>query len=106
MPKRLWSRMIFVVVLMWLVGVAPHISTAQALEPIVYTIKFPAPDTHIKALASTEELDYSEALDWFGLRFAKSDNQPAVSAWKLEVREAATEAQKSHLRVLVGQVGK
>src|SRR5262245_27695019 len=49
-----------------------------------------------KALASTEELDYTEALDWFGLRFAKpSDQSPA---WRLETREDATEAQQSHLR--------
>jgi predicted metalloprotease with PDZ domain len=59
-----------------------------------------------KALASTEELDYSEALDWFGLRFAKAEGQPPTAAWKLEVREDATEAQKSRLRALVGQTGK
>jgi len=29
-----------------------------------------------RALASTEELDYAEALDWFGLRFAPRD-EPA-----------------------------
>ena len=52
-----------------------------------------------KALASTEELDYREALDWFGLRFAPSDD-PA-KAWKLEVREDATDAQKAHLRALL-----
>jgi predicted metalloprotease with PDZ domain len=48
-----------------------------------------------KALASTEELDYTEALDWFGLRFAPSDD-PA-KAWKLEVHDDATDAQKGHL---------
>ena len=26
-----------------------------------------------KAISSTEELDYSEALDWFGLRFAQAE---------------------------------
>ena len=57
-----------------------------------------------KTLASTEELDYSEALDWFGLRFAKSE-EPA-KAWKLEIREDATESQKSHLRGLIGQTAK
>lgn len=57
-----------------------------------------------QALASTEELDYGGALDWFGLQFVKSDSQPA--AWKLEIRADATEAQKSHLRGLVGQAGK
>jgi predicted metalloprotease with PDZ domain len=49
-----------------------------------------------KALASTEELDYTEALDWFGLRFKPSED-PA-KAWEIEAREDATEAQKDHLR--------
>src|SRR5262249_20970280 len=52
-----------------------------------------------RALASTEELDYSEALDWFGLRFAPSED-PA-KAWKLEVRADAAEVQKNHLRALL-----
>jgi predicted metalloprotease with PDZ domain len=49
-----------------------------------------------RVLASTEELDYSEALDWFGLRFAPSEDPK--KDWKLEVRADATEAQKDHLR--------
>lgn len=44
-----------------------------------------------KSASSTEELDYAEALDWFGLRFA-------AGTWKLEMREDATEAQKNRLR--------
>jgi predicted metalloprotease with PDZ domain len=56
-----------------------------------------------KAIASTEELDYREALDWFGLRFAPSDD-PA-KAWKLEVREDATAAQKAHFQALIGGAG-
>ena len=59
-----------------------------------------------KALASTEELDYTEALDWFGLRFAKSEGQSPANAWKLEIREDATEAQKGHLRALVAPLNK
>lgn len=51
------------------------------------------------AIASTGELDYAEALDWFGLQFASSDD-PA-KAWTLEVRPAATEAQRAHLRAWV-----
>ncbi len=47
------------------------------------------------ALASTEELDYSEALDWFGLRFADD------GSWTLEVRQDASEAQRQHLRALL-----
>jgi predicted metalloprotease with PDZ domain len=60
-----------------------------------------------KAVSSTEELDYTEALDWFGLRFAAPNVQtPATSSWKLEIRADATEAQKSRFRRLVGQVAR
>jgi predicted metalloprotease with PDZ domain len=52
-----------------------------------------------KAVASTDELDYREALDWFGLRFAPSDDPK--KAWKLEEREDATEVQKAHFRAWV-----
>jgi predicted metalloprotease with PDZ domain len=47
-------------------------------------------------LDSTEELDYTEALDWFGLRFAE-DAQPA-KAWQLAVRADATAQQQSRLQ--------
>jgi len=59
-----------------------------------------------KAISSVEELDYTEALDWFGLRFAASDvGQPAQS-WKLEIRENVTEAQRSRLLKWLGEAGK
>jgi predicted metalloprotease with PDZ domain len=48
-----------------------------------------------KLIATTEEVDYTEMLDWFGLRFAASDD-PA-KAWTLEIRPDATAAQKQHL---------
>lgn len=48
-----------------------------------------------KALRTTEELDYTEALDWFGLRFASSND--ATKAWTLEERPDATPVQKGHL---------
>jgi len=51
-----------------------------------------------KALQTTDELDYSEALDWFGLRFAASDDPK--KAWTLEDAPNATAAQKEHLRRL------
>ena len=63
-----------------------------------------------KAISSTEELDYTEALDWFGLRFAppketeKKDEpkkQELASEWKLEVRADASETQKEHLQKLL-----
>jgi predicted metalloprotease with PDZ domain len=43
-------------------------------------------------IGSTEELDYTEALDWYGLRFSPEE------AWKLEVRPDATPAQREHLQ--------
>ena len=45
-------------------------------------------------VATTEEVDYTEMLDWFGLRFAPSDD-PA-KAWTLEVRPDASPAQQQH----------
>jgi predicted metalloprotease with PDZ domain len=62
-----------------------------------------------KAISSTEELDYSEALDWFGLRFAtpketeKTEDpkkKEAAAKWNLEVRPDASGAQKEHLQKL------
>jgi len=47
-----------------------------------------------KLIATTEEVDYTEMLDWFGLRFVTGD--PA-KAWTLEVRPDATAAQTQHL---------
>lgn len=43
-----------------------------------------------KLIATTDEIDYSEMLDWFGLRF-----DPAKE-WTLEVRPDATAAQQAH----------
>jgi predicted metalloprotease with PDZ domain len=51
-----------------------------------------------RALASTEELDYAEALDWFGLRFAGGSGGDGEATWRLEARPDATETQKSRLR--------
>lgn len=49
-----------------------------------------------KAVSTAEELDYSEALDWFGIRFVTLDS-PA-GRWKLAVRDDATPAQQGHLK--------
>lgn len=54
------------------------------LKPLLHTL-----------VATTDEVDYSEMLDWFGLRF-----DPA-SQWQLEVRPEATSAQKAHLAALL-----
>lgn len=49
-------------------------------------------------LRTTDEIDYSEALNWFGLRFAPSDN-PA-NAWNLEARPDAIPEQTARLNKL------
>ena len=46
-------------------------------------------------VATTDEIDYSEMLDWFGLRFRPSSD--AAAAWTLEERPDATAAQRAHL---------
>jgi predicted metalloprotease with PDZ domain len=52
-------------------------------------------------LDSTEELDYSEALDWFGLRFA--DAAMPAKAWQLAVQADASAQQKNRLQKWLGQ---
>ena len=51
-----------------------------------------------KAVRTTEELDYSEMLDWFGLRFIEPGSADPARAWSLEPRPDASEAQQQHLR--------
>lgn len=52
------------------------------------------------AVASTDELDYAEALDWFGLRFAPGDG--GAKTWRLEARPDATAAQRDRLKAWLG----
>ncbi len=52
-----------------------------------------------RALATTEELDYSEALDWYGLEFREG------SDWSLVIRGDATDAQRAHLAALLSSAG-
>jgi len=47
-----------------------------------------------RLIATTEEVDYTEMLDWFGLRFIP-ESDPA-KAWTLEVLPEATAAQTAH----------
>jgi len=54
-------------------------------------------DFFAAALRSTAELDYDEALDWYGLRFAAADPADPDSAWTLEVRPDASAEQRRHL---------
>jgi len=48
-----------------------------------------------RLVATTEEVDYQEMLDWFGLRFAPNDD--VAKAWTLEVLPDATPDQQAHL---------
>ncbi|HPU56700.1 MAG TPA: hypothetical protein PLH97_10540, partial [Verrucomicrobiota bacterium] len=51
-----------------------------------------------RTVSSTEELDYSEMLDWYGLEFGPSDDPNA--RWQLTPRSDASEAQQERLRRL------
>ena len=51
------------------------------------------------AIGSTEELDYSEALAWFGLRFAAAEDP--TKAWKLELGPDRSDVQKERLQDLL-----
>ncbi len=62
------------------------------VEPLLHTL-----------IATTEEIDYTEMLDWFGLRFKTGD--PAA-AWTLEVRPDATSAQRQHFADLLAHTKK
>ncbi len=52
------------------------------------------------AISSTSELDYTEALDWYGLKFAAT-NEPSAK-WKLEFQTNATDVQHARWRKLTG----
>jgi predicted metalloprotease with PDZ domain len=55
------------------------------------------------ALATTDELDYTEALDWFGLAFSSAADQ---KRWSLVARPDATLEQRAHLKHLVAGTGR
>ena len=52
-------------------------------------------------LASTEEIDYEEALDWFGLKFTNETG--SKEAWRLAVRADASPEQTKRLRTWLQQ---
>src|SRR5262249_57756724 len=56
-----------------------------------------------KLVATTEELDYSEMLEWFGLRFAPNDDPK--KQWTLEIKSDVTAAQTAHLKALLASSG-
>jgi predicted metalloprotease with PDZ domain len=53
------------------------------------------------SVSTTQELDYDELLNWYGLRFTTSDGSPG--RWTLEARSDATDAQKRHLEAWLGR---
>jgi predicted metalloprotease with PDZ domain len=70
------------------------------------TAGIPLDDWFAKTLASTEELDYTEVLAWYGLRLAQtpvaaSGDQPTRVEWKLQATQEATAAQRRRLERLV-----
>lgn len=55
-----------------------------------------------RALRSCDELDYQEALDWFGLQWAPvADDAPPRGRWRLVVGAEASVDQQQHLRTLL-----
>ncbi len=52
-----------------------------------------------KALDSTDELDYQEMLDWFGLKFAGSGNR--TERWDLVAVDKPTPDQLDHLKTIL-----
>jgi predicted metalloprotease with PDZ domain len=52
-------------------------------------------------LRTTDELDYQEVLDWFGLRFKPNDAGTPQGAWILEARPDVTPEQRTHLAALM-----
>jgi predicted metalloprotease with PDZ domain len=56
-----------------------------------------------KWLATTEELDYTEALEWFGLRFTPGEGEK--KNWRLEVRADATAVQRERLQAWLRTTG-
>lgn len=57
-----------------------------------------------KAVGSTEELAYDDALDWFGLHFAPGNAN--TKSWRLEIREDATTAQRGRLKAWLDPTAK
>ncbi|MBK8098073.1 MAG: M61 family metallopeptidase [Planctomycetes bacterium] len=55
-----------------------------------------------RAVRGTDELDYTETLSWFGLRWPSTEaDAPKATRWRLEVDPTATAGQQSHLATLL-----
>lgn len=57
-------------------------------------------------LRSTAELDYTDMLDWFGLRFAEPESPDPARAWALDADPDATPAQQRHFATLMASSGR
>jgi predicted metalloprotease with PDZ domain len=55
-----------------------------------------------KAISRAEELDYAEALDWFGLHMTTQAGPASKNTWKLELRSDITATQKARLKAWLG----
>ncbi|HQR07815.1 MAG TPA: hypothetical protein PLN21_13390 [Gemmatales bacterium] len=51
-----------------------------------------------RAISSTEELVYTEALDWYGLEFTTPDPQKPERKWRLAPKANATDEQRKRLK--------
>ena len=63
MRERLFSRIVILGLFIWLVTSGPVALTNVALEPIVYTIRFPALDAHIAEVEIKVPTDKRAAID-------------------------------------------
>jgi predicted metalloprotease with PDZ domain len=73
-------------------------TSAQFNQTVSDAAGFDVSDLLHRLIATTDEIDYTEMLDWFGLRFRTGD--PA-QAWTLETRPDATPAQRAHFAALL-----
>lgn len=70
--------------------------TAEEFQEVVEEVAGSDVDAWFEsAVRSTDELDYQEALDWFGLRFAEGAD------WRLEVRPGVSPTERAHFGSLL-----
>ena len=49
-----------------------------------------------RSVSSTEDLDYSDVLEWYGLRFTTGEGM--TGSWRLESRPDATQAHRARVQ--------
>ncbi|HSQ32264.1 MAG TPA: hypothetical protein VLN49_20555 [Gemmatimonadaceae bacterium] len=78
----------------------PHGFTPEQFRAVASEVAGTSLDAWFhRALDTTEELDYDEALAWYGLRFP--DSGDPKMRWQLSVRPDATPTQSAHLASLL-----